>query len=162
MDVSRDFRDFLSALNDAKVRYLVVGAYAVAFHAEPRYTKDLDVWVEPSPQNAARVWRALSDFGAPLAELAPADFEDAGSVLQIGLAPNRIDVIMGLSGVRFATAWKERTRSSYAGVSMLVISRRDLLRAKRAAGRAIDKLDIELLLRHKPSMQRKKRKRSAT
>ena len=91
--VNPDFRDLFAALNAAAARYLLVGGYAVAFHAAPRFTKDLDVWTEPTPANAARVAEALRAFGAPLQDLSLADLERAGLVFQIGVPPNRIDIV---------------------------------------------------------------------
>jgi hypothetical protein len=91
--IGEDLRDLLCALCDAEARFLVVGGYAVGIHGHPRATKDLDVWVEASPANAPRIMRALAAFGAPLFGLTVADFETPGVVLQIGVPPNRIDVI---------------------------------------------------------------------
>ncbi len=159
MDISRDFEEMLRGLNDAKARYLVVGAYAVAFHSEPRYTKDLDIWVDPYPDNAARVWAALVKFGAPIGGLKARDFEDPKNVFQIGFPPNRIDVIMGLSGITFAEAWRSRVKSSLGGVPVFVLDREGLLRAKRAAGRPQDLLDVAKILQHRPGSAHKKRKK---
>ena len=103
--VNPDFRDLFAALNEAQANYLVVGAHAVAFYAEPRFTKDLDVWVEASPVNAPRVLAALQAFGAPLGTASEADFQVPGAVLQIGVAPNRIDITTQIDGVAFGEAW---------------------------------------------------------
>ena len=148
MAVNPDFRDLFSALNAAGARYLVVGGYAVAFHAEPRYTKDLDVWVEASPENAAKVYAALREFGAPLADVSPLDFAQTGLVFQMGVAPNRIDIVTSIDGVGFPEAWDGRVRSAYGGVEMAVISREELLRNKRAMARPQDLLDVETIERH--------------
>lgn len=101
---NRDFFDLFCALNAAEARYLVVGGYAVTFHARPRFTKDLDVWIDPDPANAARVWKALAAYGAPVRELSPTDLSSASTVFQIGLPPNRIDLLTSLDGVEFSTA----------------------------------------------------------
>jgi hypothetical protein len=93
MNGNRDFRDLLQCLNEAGARYLIVGAYAVIYHSEPRYTKDLDIWTEPTPDNAGRVWNALVQFGAPLADLTIADLTNPDVVFQMGIEPNRIDII---------------------------------------------------------------------
>jgi len=146
--VNNDFSDLLSALNAAGVRYLIVGAHAVAFHSEPRFTKDLDVWVEPTQENARRVLEALNVFGAPLGGVAADDFAAPGTTFQIGVAPNRIDVLTEIDGVNFAEAWPGRVASHYGDHPMHVIGRQELLRNKRAAGRPQDVLDIDLLLRH--------------
>ena len=145
MSENPDFRDLFSTLNTCRVKYLVVGAHAVMHYAEPRYTKDLDIWIEPSPSNAARAWRALAEFGAPLDGLVIADLSNPTMVYQMGIAPNRIDVMMGLPGAGFSTAWKRRVRSSYGGVPIGILHRADLIRAKKAAGRPQDLLDIAAL-----------------
>ena len=148
--VNRDFSDLFSALNDAEVKYLLIGAHAVAFHAEPRYTKDLDIWVEPTPANAVRVIQALRAFGAPLAGVAQDDFSQPGVTLQIGVAPNRIDVATAIDGVGFAEAWTHRVESVYGEHRIWVIGNTDLAANKRAAGRPQDLLDLALLAKHQP------------
>ena len=110
MGVSQDYRDLLSTLNDCKVRYLVVGAHALAYHTEPRFTKDLDIWVEASPDNAQRVFKALAVFGAPLASVSVSDFAASDLIYQIGVPPCRVDVMTGISGVSFSAAWRKRRR----------------------------------------------------
>src|SRR5579859_2872396 len=101
MATNPDFRDLLHALCAAGAEFLVVGAHAVMFYTSPRYTKDLDIWVRPTLDNAERVHRALRAFGAPMADLAIGDLEKPGTIFQIGIAPNRIDVITSIEGVRF-------------------------------------------------------------
>jgi len=145
MSHNPDFRDLFREFCDAKVEFLVVGAHAVIYYAEPRYTKDLDVWVNPTPDNAQRVWRALTSFGAPLQGVTPSDFTNPTVVYQIGLAPTRIDVIMGLGGLAFDEAWRGRTESSYAGVPIQILGKRDLITAKRRAGRPQDLADLARL-----------------
>jgi len=147
--VNEDFRDLLRALSEADARFLIVGAYAVAAHAEPRATGDLDVWVEPTPENAARVISALRRFGAPLHDLSEADLAQAGIVFQIGLAPRRIDLLTSITGVSFAQAWPERVPVEYAGVQCHVIGIEALRENKRRLGRAKDLADLELLERHR-------------
>jgi hypothetical protein len=134
-------------LNAAEVRYLLVGGYAVAFHARPRYTKDLDVWIEPTPANAQRTWKALAAFGAPLQNLRPEDLTRPEMVFQIGLAPNRIDILTELVGVDFAEAWERRVASTYGDCKIAVLSRADLIRNKRKVGRPQDLIDVEELER---------------
>jgi len=145
MAANPDFKDLFSIFNEESVEYLVVGAHAVILYAEPRHTKDLDVWVKPSPENAKRVCRALSRFGAPLENVAPGDFTDPELVYQIGVAPNRIDVMMGIAGVDFETAWVNKVDSTYDGVPIHVIGKADLIRSKKACGRPQDLLDVERL-----------------
>ena len=143
--INPDFKDLLLAFNAAEVRYLVVGAYAVTFHAQPRFTKDLDIWVEASQENAARVHKALTAFGAPVSELTPDDLANQEMVYQIGVAPNRIDILMGVSGLEFGAAWPNRVESQYGDCPIHVISRQDLIRNKRAAARPQDIIDLRAL-----------------
>jgi hypothetical protein len=132
-------------LNAARARYLLVGGYAVAFHAQPRFTKDLDVWTEPEAANAARVYDALSRFGAPLQQLTMADLERPGTIFQIGVPPNRIDIVTAIDGVGFEEAWPDRVQTAYGEEAVPVVSRRHLIQNKRASGRPQDLLDLEIL-----------------
>lgn len=145
MAVNPDFRDLFAALNAAKARYLLVGGYAVAFHAQPRFTKDLDIWTDPDPGNAARVYDALRSFGAPLGDLTTADLARVGIVFQIGMPPNRIDILTGIDGVAFGDAWPDRVETKYGDQTAVVIGRRHLAENKRATGRPQDLLDLEML-----------------
>jgi hypothetical protein len=145
MAVNPDFRELFSALNAAEARYLVVGAYAVIHYTDPRYTKDLDIWIEPRPENAACVLKALAAFGAPVAGLSTTNLCDPDMVLQIGIEPNRVDVLMGIEGLEFSAAWKRAERATYGGEPIRIVGLDDLLAAKRAAGRAQDRLDVERL-----------------
>ena len=129
------------------MRYLVVGGYAVGFHSKPRYTKGIDVWVEPSPENASRVWTALAVFGAPLTGVTPKDFETPGLVYQIGVPPVRIDIPTRLEGVDFTEAWKARVDWHYGDVPMHVLSKSHLIANKRVVGRPQDPADIKVLER---------------
>ncbi len=149
MAVNRDFRDLFAALNAAGARYLLVGGYAVAFHAEPRFTKDLDVWIEPALDNAKIVFEALRAFGAPLERVTAADLARPEMVLQIGVPPNRIDLVTGIDGVGFDEAWPNRVSSSYGDQAITVIGRDDLIRNKHATGRPQDLADLALIERHK-------------
>jgi hypothetical protein len=149
--VNPDFRDLLRALSDAGVRFLVVGAYAVSFHSEPRTTGDLDVWVDPSPENARRVHRALDEFGAPLTDLTEADLCSPDTVFQIGVAPRRIDIMTSITGVAFDEAWPGRAEGTYGDVAFPLIGVAALIKNKEALGRAKDLLDLETLRRHHPS-----------
>lgn len=130
------------------MRYLLVGGYAVAFHARPRYTKDLDVWIEASPANAQRAWKALAAFGAPLQDLRLEDLTRPEMVFQIGLPPNRIDLLTELLGVDFAEAWERRVTTTYGDCTIAVLSRADLIRNKRKVGRPQDLIDVEELERN--------------
>jgi len=145
MRANRDFRDLFAELNASGADYLVVGAHALAAHGHVRATKDLDVWVRPTLENAERVYAALGAFGAPLGELAVADLAAAGVTFQIGLAPVRVDVITSIDGVTFEEAWPERVSSRYGDQPVQVLSRRHLIQNKRATGRLQDLADIERL-----------------
>lgn len=103
-----DFRDMLSAFNEEKVDYLLVGAYALAVHGVPRATGDMNIWIRSTSENARRVWRGLSKFGAPLSDVNEADLTNPGAVFQIGVAPSRLDILTNIDGVDFAAAWKDR------------------------------------------------------
>ena len=149
MPVNPDFFDLFSALNDNDVRYLVVGAYAVIYHAEPRYTKDLDVWVDPTPENAERVYRALARFGAPMSDVTEHDFADSRMIYQIGVEPNRVDILMGVEGLAFESCWPRAVRSTYGGCPIRILSLDDIIAAKRASDRPQDRLDLQRLERKK-------------
>jgi hypothetical protein len=146
-----DFLDLLEALLAARARFLIVGGYAVGIHGYPRATKDLDVWLEASDQNAPRVMEALRAFGAPLHGLTEEELQTPGMGLQIGVPPGRIDVLTQISGVEFEEAWPERLEASFFGrMSCPVIGRAELLKNKRASGRAQDLADVEALERLTP------------
>jgi hypothetical protein len=143
--MNSDFKELLSIFNELGVKYLVVGGYAVAAHAEPRFTKDLDIWVETSNENAERVFNALRSFGAPLGGLTENDFSQEGSFYQMGMPPARVDILMSIDGVRFEDAWMNRVEADFDGVIANLISRTDLIAAKKAAGRPQDLIDIDNL-----------------
>lgn len=145
MGINRDFRDLFSELNAAEARFLIIGAHAVIFYAVPRYTKDVDLWIEPSLDNARRVWAALGSFGAPMDDLSVEDLQTPGTVFQIGVEPNRIDVLTSLEGLEFAEAWKRREASSYGDVPISILGLDDLIMCKRQAGRPQDLLDVSWL-----------------
>ena len=143
-----DWFDALAALTDAGARFIVVGAHALAVHGVPRATQDLDVWVDATPENAERVWNAFAAFGAPLEALGIShdDFQRPGMVVQIGLPPRRIDVLMGISGVpSFDEAWANRMVVTVRGREVPFLGRASLLDNKLAAGRRKDLADVEAL-----------------
>jgi len=146
--MSPDFRDLLAAFNGHGVEFLIVGAHALAAHGLVRATKDLDVWVRPSSDNAARVIAGLIDFGAPLHDLTVDDLSRPGLIFQIGVEPIRIDVITAIDGVAFDEAWAARVLARFADQDAAVLSRRHLLINKRAAGREQDLLDVKWLERN--------------
>lgn len=155
MAINRDFRDLFSEFSAADVRFLVVGAHAVIHYTVPRYTKDLDVWIDPTPDNAARAYRALARFGAPLEGVSDGDLHTPGNILQIGVEPNRIDVLTEVDGLpSFEAAWGHRERSTYGDVPISLLQIDDLIASKKAAGRMQDQLDLEWLQKYKKQVDR--------
>ena len=145
MLTSPDFRELLSILEKHKVRYLVVGGYAVMKYTEPRFTKDLDLWVSTDKENSKAVYEALKEFGAPLKDLSPADFTQEGYFYQMGNPPFRLDVMMSIPGVTFETAWSNREKVHLEGLVVPFISKGDLINAKEASGRDQDLIDAREL-----------------
>jgi hypothetical protein len=143
--MNQDFLDLLRAFSDHSVRFMVVGAYALAVHGRPRATGDLDVWIDPTPDNAARLMLALGQFGAPTTQVTAEDFSRPGVVFQMGLPPLRIDVLTELSGLTFEEAWLGRTQAAFDTITVDVIGREAFIKNKRATGRARDLGDIEAL-----------------
>jgi len=145
MAESPHYKELLQLLNESQVEYLIVGGFAVMKYGEPRYTKDLDVWVHNSTQNAARVVAALRNFGAPLDHdgITADTFAAKQVVYQIGVAPVRIDILTEITGVEFPDAWAKRVASTFFGVPVHFISWDDLLTNKRALGRTSDLKDLE-------------------
>ncbi|GBF04862.1 hypothetical protein DAERI_030028 [Deinococcus aerius] len=141
--LTADFEDFLRLLNERQVRYVVAGGFAIAAHGTPRYTKDLDVWVEVSPENAERLLLALDDFGMASLGLTSADLEERDMVLQLGYEPNRIDILTGLTGVEFHEAYPRRVLLQLGELRVPFLAREDLIANKRALGRPRDLADIE-------------------
>ena len=143
--LNSDYKDMLQALLDNGVEFLLVGAYAMGAHGYPRATGDIDIWVGPSPDNSKRVYSALLQFGAPLREVDEATFVKAGVVFQIGVAPRRIDIMSGVSGVEFDEAYRHRETVEIEGMPIPILSYDDLVRNKRATGRDKDRLDANRL-----------------
>jgi hypothetical protein len=143
--LNKDYRDILHALSEEKVRFLLVGAYAMAAHGYPRATMDIDIWVLPSSQNADAVLRALRRFGAPLHNLTKEDLLKDGTVFQIGVAPRRIDIITTASGLQFEETYRRSLSVNIEGIEVYIPSIEDLIRNKRASGRTKDLADAETL-----------------
>jgi len=140
-----DFKEFIQSLNDNQVRYLVIGGYAVALHGYPRYTKDIDIWIEMTPGNAENMMKALADFGFASVDLQPADFLVPDQVVQLGYPPNRIDLITTPDGVNFETCYSSRLQTEMDGVMINFIDLENLKVNKRASGRLQDLADLENL-----------------
>jgi hypothetical protein len=145
-----DYLDMLRELSGAGAEFLVVGAHARALYGTPRATGDLDIWVHRDESNARRVYLALAAFGAPLDELSEADLLEPEVVFQIGIAPNRIDILTDISGVSFEAAWPRRQSVQLHGLTIPVIGREDFITNKRATGRIKDLADIEDVEADKP------------
>ena len=147
--MNSDFKDLLRILNEGACRYLVVGGYAVIRYTEPRYTKDIDILIDCTPENAQLVIKALRVFGAPLHDLTVSDLHTPGIFFQIGIAPNRIDIITQIPGVDFAQAFERRAVVDIEGVLIPFISREDLIASKLASGRPQDLVDAGSLAKGK-------------
>jgi hypothetical protein len=145
VELGKDFRDLLELLNRHGVRYLAVGGFAVAVHGKPRYTKDLDLWVEVSADNARRIVSALDDFGFASLGLGAEDFLDPDVVIQLGYEPNRVDLLTRLSGIEFADAYPLRIVTKIGELDVPVIDRASLVTNKRALGRNRDLEDAKEL-----------------
>lgn len=155
--LATDFRDLLRVFVAHDVRFLVVGAYALAVLGRPRATGDLDVWIDATPDNAPRVLTALREFGAPLHDLDEAELSRPGIVYQIGLPPLRIDVLTTIDGVEFRAAWRKRISADFDGVEVPVIGRSDFIANKRATGRLKDLADAERLEARRPKPRSSRR-----
>ena len=143
--LSRDFKEFIESLNANNVRYLVVGGYAVALHGYVRYTKDLDVWIEPKIQNANNVLNALTAFGFGSFDITADDFLEEGNIIQLGYPPNRIDLITSLKALMFENCYPERVQVEIQGVPIDFIDIGNLKTNKKATGRPQDLADLENL-----------------
>lgn len=145
--MNEDFQDLLAALLEAGARFLVVGAHAMAVHGVPRATGDLAVWVDTGSGNAVRVWSALRRFGAPVEQLGVSaeDLRTPDMVVQLGLPPRRIDILTDVSGLGFDEAWTGRAVHTIDGREVPFLGRDDLIRNKRASGRAKDLADLDIL-----------------
>jgi hypothetical protein len=147
MPLNKDLREFVELLNSNRVEYLVVGAFAVAYHGFPRYTGDLDILVRPHPENARRILEVLSQFGFGKLGIEIEDLETPGKVVQLGVQPNRIDLVTALSGLSFEEAWASREAAHLDGVPVEFIGRTALIRNKENTGRGKDRGDAEELRR---------------
>ncbi len=143
--LNQDFKEFIQSLNDNEVHYLVAGGYAVALHGFPRYTKDLDIWIEASPENATRIIKALDQFGFSSLGLKESDFLVEDQIIQLGYAPNRIDILTSLPGVDFTTCYQTRFHLSVEEIEVDFIDLENLRKNKKASGRFQDLADLENL-----------------
>lgn len=148
MVLNKDFREFIALLNENSVRYLIVGGYAVGFHGYPRYTKDLDIWIEISEENAKNIVKALNEFGFGAVGFKPGDFLNPDEFTQLGYPPNRIDIITSCEGVDFPTCYANKMQIEIDGLKIDFIDYESLLKNKQTVGRPQDLADVSNL---KPS-----------
>jgi predicted nucleotidyltransferase len=148
--LSSDLREFIHLLNTKSVKYVIVGAWALAFHSRPRYTGDVDIFVAREQDNSQRLMEVIEAFGFGQSGIKRDDFLEVDHVIQLGREPNRIDILTGISGVTFDEAWGSREQGNISGVAVYVISRDLLIKNKRAANRDKDQADIKLLEKTKP------------
>ena len=145
MEVAKDFEEFFASFNRHDVQYLIVGGYAFALHAHPRYTGDMDVFVAPTEPNAQKIIQSLADFGALLTSLTSEDLASPGKAVQLGDPPLRINILTAVDGLSFEEAWPRRVDSRYGDQVVHFISKEDLITNKRASGRKQDLLDLDSL-----------------
>jgi len=145
MEINRDFKELLEFLNASSVEYLLVGAYALAFHGVPRTTGDMDIWVNPDIGNAERVVAALDKFGFGALGLTVQDFSTPDMVVQLGVVPSRVDILTSISGVAWPDAWLHRQKASSGSIPVFFLGRDEFIHNKRSTGRPKDLGDIALL-----------------
>ncbi|MGA3287257.1 MAG: nucleotidyltransferase [Bacteroidota bacterium] len=145
MALNKDYKEFIASLNDNKVQYLVVGGYAVAFHGHPRYTKDIDIWIEPTDENICLLLKAIDDFGFGSLGFKKEDFSKPDMIVQIGVPPNRIDLLNSIDGLDFKEAIANKKIITKDGVSINLIGLDDLRKSKKTSGRPQDLADLENL-----------------
>lgn len=143
-----DFKDLLLLFNRHEVAYLIVGGYAVMKYTEPFFTKDMDLWIEPTQENAKRAFAALVEFGAPMADLTVHDLTQPKNVFQFGMAPTRVDVMTAIDAVTFPEAWKSRVETRLDDIAISVISLQDLIRNKEASNRDTDRIQLANLRKY--------------
>ena len=159
----QDFKELLSAFNAGQVRYLIVGGYAVSFHAQPRATKDLDILIGADAENSTAVLTALAKFGAPIEGLSANDFAEPDNFFRMGTPPVMVDIMPKISGVEFEEAWRRRVDVRIDDdLSVTFISREDLLVAKLSAGRAQDLIDVDALRESNPTREVEQQQRLAS
>lgn len=147
MKTEKDFEELLMLLNKNKVKYCIVGAYAVAFYAEPRYTKDLDILIEPTLVNGKKIVKALSEFGFQELGLTPQDFAQAGKIIQLGYEPVRVDIITSIAGCSFPEVWAGKQIGNYGEAKAFFIGYEELIKNKQITNRKQDQVDLDILLK---------------
>lgn len=147
MKVEKDYEDLLKLFNKNKVKYCIVGAYAVAFYARPRYTKDMDILIEPEVKNAEKIVKALNEFGFKNCGLQVKDFTEKGRIIQLGYEPIRVDIITSILKVDFEDIWKNKKKGVYGNQKVFFIALKDLIKIKKISNRKQDQADLEILKR---------------
>ena len=156
MHVEKDYEEFLGLLNKYQVKYCIIGAYAVAFWGYPRYTKDIDILIEPTKENAKRIISAIRDFGIKSQDLTEEDFIKKNRVIQLGYEPVRIDILTSVEGVSFSTVWKNKIEDFYGKEKVYFIGLKELIKIKKKIARPQDLADLEELLRREKWRKKKK------
>jgi len=145
--MNSDFKELLQVFNAHEVEYMIVGGYAAIHYSQPRYTKDLDLWIRPTMENAQRIARAFVEFGLPMHNFTIADLADEGFQFFVGVSPVAFDFLTTIKGLVFNEAWKNREGSEEDGIPVLYLGKADLITAKKAVGRDQDLHDIEEIRR---------------
>lgn len=145
MRVEKDYEDLLRLLNKHKVKYSIIGAYAVAFYKKPRYTKDMDILVEASVENGKKIVEALNEFGFESLNLSEEDFAEKGNIVQLGYEPVRVDILTSITGVSFREVWRNKTTGTYGKENVFFVGLKELIRNKEKTGRKQDLVDLDLL-----------------
>ena len=149
MKAEKDYEEILKLFNRHKVKYCIIGAFAVALYARPRYTKDIDIFIDSSPENAEKIIKALAEFGFEDLDLSEDDLCQKGNIIQLGYEPLRVDIVTSLSGISFDQVWKSKVGADYGGEKVYFIGLDDLIQTKKQSGRPQDKVDLDLLLKVK-------------
>lgn len=149
MKVEKDYEEILKLFNRHKVKYCIIGAFAVAFYARPRYTKDIDILIDSNPENAGRIIKALTEFGFGDLDLSEDDLCQEGSIIQLGYEPLRVDIVTSLSGINFNQVWKNKVSADYGREKVYFIGLDDLIQTKKQSSRPQDKVDLDLLIKAK-------------
>ena len=149
MKVEKDYEEILKLFNRHKVKYCIIGAFAVAFYARPRYTKDIDIFIDSSPENAGRIIKALTEFGFEDLDLSEDDLCQEGNIIQLGYEPLRVDIVTSLSSISFNQVWKNKVSADYGREKVHFIGLDDLIQTKKQSSRPQDKVDLDLLVKAK-------------
>ncbi len=149
MKVEKDYEEILKLFNRHKVKYCIIGAFAVAFYAKPRYTKDIDILIDSSPENAERIIKSLTEFGFEDLDLSENDLCQEGNIIQLGYEPLRVDIVTSLSGSSFDQVWKNKVGADYGREKVFFIGLDELIQAKKQSSRPQDKVDLDLLIKVK-------------